>query len=442
MKRRNFVLGTATFTAAAAAQQRKPATDVRNTPVRETPLRAGYLGSDYYDDKERRELNDVLETKRPFRWYGPGGEAPLKVLTFEREFAARMQTRFALAVTSGSAALSTAVAALEIGPGDEVILPAWTWHSCYNAIVLAGALPVFAEVDESFNIDPADLERKITPHTKAVMAVHLQGSPCDMDRVLTVARVHRIKVIEDCAQSMGASYKGRPVGSLGDIGIYSLQINKTITAGEGGALVTNDPILFERASRFHDLGTLRAPHQKSIGSPQIEGFPGSQFRMSEFTGGVLLAQLRKLDKIVAALRANSSRVYQGIRDIPGARPRRLPDPAGELGTAVFLGFETKEKRDRYLAAMKAENVPASAPSGSAILPTVPHVAQKRTIHPAWPSFTSERGRSIRYGAECCPRTIDILNRFAGVSIHPRFTERDTDDIITAIRKVYPAVTRG
>ena len=442
MNRRNFVLGTAAVTTAAAGQQRKPASDGGNTPVRETPLRAGYIGSDYYDDKERRELNDVLETKRPFRWYGPGDQPPLKVLTFEREFAARLQIRFALAVTSGSAALSTALAALEIGPGDEVILPAWTWHSCYNAIVLAGALPVFAEIDESFNIDPADLELKITPQTKAVMAVHLQGSPCHLDAVLAIARRHRVKVVEDCAQSMGASYKGRPVGSLGDIGIYSLQINKTITAGEGGALVTNDPILFERASRFHDLGSLRAPHQKAVGSPRIDGFPGSQFRMSEFTGGVLLAQLRKLDEIVAALRANSSRVYQGIRDLPGARLRLLPDPKGELGTAVFLGFETKEKRDRYLVAMKAENVPASPPSGSVILPTVPHVVQKRTIHPAWPSFTTERGRLIRYGAECCPRTIDILSRFAGVSIHPRYTRRETDDIIAAIRKVYPAVTRA
>lgn len=441
MNRRSLILGTVATASARAQQLHKPAADV-NTPVREIPLRAGYIGSDYYDDKERRELEDVLETKRPFRWYGPGSEPPMKVLTFEREFAARMQTRFALAVTSGTAALSTAVAALEIGPGDEVILPAWTWHSCYNAIVLAGALPVFAEIDESLNIDPADLERKITPQTKAVMAVHLQGNPCDLDAVLAVARARRIKVIEDCAQSVGASYKGRPVGSLGDIGIYSLQLNKTITAGEGGAVVTNDPVLFERASRFHDLGSLRAPHQKAVGRSQIDGFPGSQFRMSEFTGGVLLAQLRKLDRIVAALRANAGRVYEGIRDLPGVRLRRLPDPKGELGTVVFLGFQGKEKRERYLAAMKGENVPASPPGGSVILPTVPHVEQKRTIHPAWPSFASERGRSIRYGAECCPRTIDILSRFAGVSVHPRFTERDTDDIVAAIRKVYPVVTRA
>ena len=139
----------------------------------------------------------------------------MKVATLEKEFAARMQTKFALAVTSGTAALQTAVNALQIGPGDEVILPAWTWHSCYDAIVLAGALPVFAEIDESFNIDPADLEKRITPRTKLIMAVHLQGCPADMDRILPIARKHNVKVLEDCAQSAGASYKGKPVGSMG-----------------------------------------------------------------------------------------------------------------------------------------------------------------------------------------------------------------------------------
>src|SRR6185436_1898940 len=159
-------------------------------------------------------------------------------------------------------------------------------------------LPVFAEIDESFNIDPADIESKITPQTKAIMVVHLQGNPADMDRILAIAKKHRVPVVEDCAQSVGASYKGRPVGSLGDIGIYSLQLNKTITAGEGGAVVTNDPLLFERASRFHDLGGFRAPHQQAAGQTQGDWFPGQNYRLNEFSGGVLLAQLRKLDRIV------------------------------------------------------------------------------------------------------------------------------------------------
>jgi 8-amino-3,8-dideoxy-alpha-D-manno-octulosonate transaminase len=407
------------------------------TPVRSEPLRATYWGPEYYDDKEQQELTEVLNSHSPFRWYGPGKKPPMKVATFEKEFAQRMQTKYALAVASGTAALQCAVNALGIGPGDEVILPAWTWHSCYSAIVLAGALPVFAEIDESFNIDPGDIDGKITPQTKAVMAVHLQGTACDMDRVLATARKHNLCVIEDCAQSMGASYKGRPVGSMGDIGIYSAQINKTITAGEGGAVVTNDPVLFERATRFHDLGHLRPGHEKVLNGKHLENFAGVNFRMNEFSGGVLLAQLRKLDRIVSDAQRNANRVYEGIRDLPGIELRHRPDPAGELGTGVYIGFKNKETRTRFIDAMKAENVPASPPAGSAILPIQDYIEKKATIHPAWPSFNSERGKSIQYGVGCCPRTIAILNRFGGVLIDPKFTERDTDDIVSAIRKVYP-----
>jgi len=437
MNRRNFLAASA---AAAGAANAAPKLAVKGgSPVRSTPLKADYWGTQFYDDKERQELIDVLETRRPFRWYGHGSQPPMKVLTFEKEFAARMGTKYALAVPSGTAALTVAVNALGLGPGDEVILPAWTWHSCFNAIVLAGALPVFAEIDESFNIDPHDIESKITPHTKALMAVHLQGNPADLDKIIPIARKHNLKLIEDCAQSVGASYKGRPLGSYGDISIYSLQLNKTITSGEGGAVVTNDPMLFERASRFHDLGGIRGPHEQWLGGAKGSWFIGSGFRMNEFTGGVLLAQTRKLDTIVEGVRSSARRVYEGIRDLKNLHMRRLPDPAGELGTGIFLGFDSKERRDRYMAAMKAENVPASPPGGSVILPTQPHIEKKVTVHPAWPSFTSERGRSIQYGAGCCPRTIDVLNRFAGVLLDPKFTKRETDDIIAAIRKVYPQI---
>jgi len=412
------------------------------TPVRAKPLRADYWGPQYYDQKEGQELAEVLETGRPFRWYGRGPEPPMKVATFEKEFAARMQTRFALAVTSGTAALHCAMAAFQIGPGDEVILPAWTWHSCHDAVVHAGALPVFAEIDESFNLDPADIESRITPQTKLILAVHLQGNPADLDRILPIARKHNLKVLEDCAQSVGASYKGRPLGSIGDLGIYSLQLNKTITAGEGGAVTTSDPVLFERAARFHDLGYLRDVHERVVGKPKLDVFVGTNFRMNEFSGGVLLAQLRKLDTIVGAVRANARRVYEGIRDLPGIRLRQLPDPEGELGAAVFVAFQTRQLCDRFMAAMRAEGVPVSRPSGSVILPTLPYIINKVTVHPAWPSFTSPRGRAIKYGPETCPRTIDILGRFAGPNLDPKYTARDVDDIITAIRKVYPAVARG
>jgi len=429
------MIGRREFLAAATLA----AGTARGNAARSTPLKADFWGTQYYDDKEQQQLMDVLASRQPFRWYGSGSTPPMKVATFEQEFAARMQTRYALAVTSGTAALQCAMAALRIGPGDEVILPAWTWHSCYSAIVLAGALPVFAEIDESFNIDPSDIEHRITPQTKVILAAHLQGNPCDMDRILPIAAKHGIRVLEDCAQSVGGSYKGRPVGSMGDIAIYSLQLNKTITAGEGGAVVTNDPVLFEGAARFHDVGGFHPLHEKAAGGHRVDTFAGTNFRMNEFSGGVLLAQLRKLDTIVRDARANARRVYDGIRDLPNLRLRRRPDPDGELGAGIYLGLQSKEQRDRFAAAMKDANVPVAPPVGSVLLPTQEYIEHKRTVHPAWPSFTTERGRTIQYGAACCPRTIDVLNRYAGVLMDPKFTRHDVEDIVAAIRRVYPTI---
>jgi 8-amino-3,8-dideoxy-alpha-D-manno-octulosonate transaminase len=433
VNRRGFLAAAAAATVANADETPQLAVN-GGAPVRTRPLTGANWGPQYYDDKEQTQLTEVLAGRNPFRFNNPADKS--KVARFESEFAARMQTRHALAVTSGTAALHTAMAALEVGPGDEVILPAWTWYSCYNTIIQAGALPVFAEIDESFNIDPKDIEQRITPQTKAIMAVHLQGNPANLDPILEIARKHRVKVLEDASQSVGASYKGKPLGSMGDIGIYSLQQSKTITAGEGGAVVTSDPLLYERAARFHDVGGFRG------GSAKLRFLPGLNYRMNEFTGGVLLAQIRKLDTIIGDVRRNARRVYAGIRDLPGARVRLLHDPEGELGTGIFLGFPTKEVRERDAAAMRAEGVPVASPGGSVILPVVPEIEQKVTVTPRWPSFASERGQAIRYGRECCPRTIGILSRFAGVMMSPKYTERDTEDAVTAIRKVYPAVLRG
>jgi 8-amino-3,8-dideoxy-alpha-D-manno-octulosonate transaminase len=433
MERRAFLATAAAATLTPAAGAAQLAVN-GGAPVRSQPLGTANWGPLYYDDKEQTQLSEVLESRKPFRFANSLDQS--KVAIFENEYAARMQTKYALAVTSGTAALHIAMAALEVGPGDEVIIPAWTWYSCYATVIQVGALPVFAEIDESFNLDPADIEHRITPQTKAIMAVHLQGNPADMDRILAVARKHRLKVLEDCSQSVGASYKGRPVGSMGDIAIYSLQQSKTITAGEGGAVVTSDPYLYERAVRFHDVTVRRDFPAK------LHYMPGLNYRMNEFTGGVLLAQLRKLDTIITGVRRNAHRVYSGIRDLPGIRLRYLPDPEGELGTGIFLGFRSSTERQRYADAMKAEGVPVASPGGSVVLPVVPEIQQKVTFTPRWPSFASERGQSIRYGRECCPHTLDILSRFAGVMMGPKYAERDTEDAVTAIRKVYSAISQA
>jgi 8-amino-3,8-dideoxy-alpha-D-manno-octulosonate transaminase len=409
------------------------------TPVRRTPLRARHFGPLYYDQSEWDLLNAVWKTRSPFRFWGLDMSAPPMATTFEREFAAFMQVKHTLGVNSGTTALEAAMAALGIGPGDEVIIPAWTWHSCFNAVVLAGALPICAEVDKSFNLDPDDVERHITPATKVLMIVHLQGNPADMDRLLPIARKHNLKVLEDVSQSVGASFKGKPLGSMGDLSIASLQVNKTISAGEGGAVYTNDDLLFERAVRFHDVGTMRAPHSTRIGKGTGQAFIGTNFRMNEFTAAVLLAQIRKLPQVVSDIRGAAKRVYDGIRDLPGLELRGLPDPAGELGSAVFVGFPNKEKRDKFQAAMRAENVPASGPGGSVVLPLQEHIIAKRTAHPAWPTWNSPRGRAVKYGPESCPKTLAALGRFAGVSLDPKFGKSETDDIVAAIRKVYQRI---
>jgi 8-amino-3,8-dideoxy-alpha-D-manno-octulosonate transaminase len=362
------------------------------------------------------------------------------VAAFEQEFAKVMDVKYVLGVTSGTAALHCALTALGVGPGDEVILPAWTWYACYNAVLLTGALPVFAETDESFMVDPEDLEKKITPQTKAVMVVHLYGAPANMDAITDVARRHNIKVLEDCAQCAGGRYKGKRVGSIGDIGAFSFQLHKTITSGEGGAVVTNDPLLYERAVRFHDLGLLRPPTKAILGGAAMPGgFLGTNYRMNEMVGAVMGAQLKKLDTILEALRERARVVREHIRGLPGIKLRPFNDSEGEVGVAVAMIMPSKEQRDKFVAAMNAENVVMSPPSAAVVLTVAPYIENKVVPHPAWPTFNTPRGKEIRYGAECCPRTLDLFQRTATLTIGPKYGQDDLNDIVAAITKVHQAL---
>jgi len=407
-------------------------------PVRKSLLSARPYGPQFYDDREKQELIEVLESRQPFRWW----HEKSKVLQFEKAYAAHLGVKYALGVTSGTTALVTAMAALEVGPGDEVILPAWTWYADYDAIVLAGGLPVFAEVDESFNIDPTDIESKITPQTKAIIVCHLQGTPADLEPIMDIAKKYGLRVLEDFAQCVGGKYKGRYVGTLGDIGINSFQLSKTITSGEGGAVVTNDVVLFERSLRFHDVGSLRSPYQEMLKGGIVAPYASCNFRMSEFTGAVLKAQLEKLETICSRLRENARFVRENIADLPGIKLRKSPDIEGDIGYAVYIDLGNRQNRDRFLRALRAEGIAAVGPVGSVILPTDRRIEAKATVHREWPSFRTKRAGELRYGAECCPKTIDIINRFGGVIIDPNFTEDDLKDIVKAIRKVYLAMRQA
>jgi 8-amino-3,8-dideoxy-alpha-D-manno-octulosonate transaminase len=303
-------------------------------------------------------------------------------------------------------------------------------------VVHAGALPVFANIDRTLNLDPLDFERRITPRTKAVIAVHLLGGPCDMDPILEIAKRRGVAVLEDAAQCVGGSYRGRKLGSLGDVGIYSFQVNKMITSGEGGAVVTNNPLVYERAARFHDMGTLRSLFADRLGQSQLDTFAGENFRMSEFTGAVLGAQLTKLDTMIRRMKSHAEAIWRGIENLPGIRLRKRPDPEGDIGYSVFFEAPDRETRDRWINDLRRRNVPASRISGSVLLPTEESVVNKRMRHPNWPVFKTPEGEAITYGPDVCRPTLEIYDRFVQVRIGPRYTQRIDDYIVQSIREVY------
>ena len=347
-----------TFLAAVSAVASAPLLGAANppglaveggNPVRSTPLTTNFEGANFIGVEEKRELDEAIETRSLFRFYG--FTPPQKAKTFEEEFEKFMGVKYALGVTSGTAALHVAINALGVGPGDEVILPAETWHSDYNAIIMSGALPVFCEIDETFAMDPEDLKKKITPHTKVVIPSHLSGTVADMDRIMAIAREHNLKVLEDSAEAIGAIYKGKQTGSIGDIGIFSFQTAKMMTSGEGGGVITDDPALYERAIRFHDLGGVRSTFRPVLGITQYprggsgtegdrggETMLGLNYRMNEETGAILCAQLRKVETALANHRRMHRYVTEKSRTCPASSCGPATMPRGKSASALICCY--------------------------------------------------------------------------------------------------------
>jgi 8-amino-3,8-dideoxy-alpha-D-manno-octulosonate transaminase len=262
-----------------------------------------------------------------------------KVREFEKAFAAAMGAPHALAVTSGTAALRVALAALGIGPGDEVITQSFTFVATVEAIIEAGATPVCAEIDDTFNLDPADLERRITPRTKAVIAVHMLGTPARLPEIQAVCRKHKVTLVEDTAWGCGGSLAGKPLGTWGEMGTFSFDFAKTMTTGEGGMILFANKTLFDRAAAWHDHG-----HENNPAVPRWEDTrsgSGFNYRMMELQGAVGLAQLRKLSSVVAAQRDNRDRLWEAIRDLPGITRRAAPESA--MDSADALVFTVADK---------------------------------------------------------------------------------------------------
>ena len=307
-----------------------------------------------YDEKEQRALMQVLKSR--VWWRTPG----TRTLEFERKFAAYHQAKHGIAVTNGTAALEVVLAALGVGPGDEVIVPDFTFIATASAVLAAGALPVLVDVTpDTYCLDPDLVEEKITDSTKAIIAVHMGGHPADLDRLSEIARRHSIRLVEDSAHAHGSEWKGRKIGAIGDIGTFSFQASKLITAGEGGIIITNDDELERRARSVHDCGRMPGEWFYS------HFIYGSNYRLSEWQGAILTQQLSRLDKQAAIRTKNATYLDSVLPEIEGIIPQKHDPRCTRNGHYAYIfHYESSAFADlpikRFIEALEAEGIPTQA----------------------------------------------------------------------------------
>ena len=400
------------------------------TPVFNEPFFRGFPGIREYGQEEIDNLIQVIKARSPFRYYGLDVQGMVK--QFETLFCEKFGVKHAVAVTSCTASLVVALKAAGIGPGDKVIVPACTFLATAGAVVCAGAVPVFCDVDENLNIDPMKIKDVADKYTKAVITVPLQGYPIAMDVVVEQAKELGLIVIEDVAQSMGATYKGKPMGTWGDIGCFSLQINKVITTGEGGLVATNNPEFYERAVRYHDQGMFRES-EGFLSSSADRVFIGQNYRMSELTGAVALAQLKKLDEIVVRMRQIKKKVKEELKDVPGIRFREGMDPQDDVSCGLTMFCETVEKSKAFIDALNAENLEVGAQYDGRPVYMIPQIFHQKTVDRSNFPF-NQFDEPVVYTEDMCPVAMDVMPRSCLVSLSAEFTDEETDKVILAIKK--------
>ncbi len=298
--------------------------------------------------EERSAVNDVFDHGGVLYRYGWADkrENIFRVDNFERAFAEKMGVKHTLALSSGTSALIAALKAMRISRGDEVITQSHTFIATVEAIVEVGATPVIADIDASLNMDPADLKRKITKKTKAIIPVHMMGVSARMDEILKIAQSHNVPILEDNAQCCGGTYKGKMLGTLSDASITSFDFGKVLTTGEGGMIITNNEAIFKRAREYSDHG-----HELNPAFPRGEdtrSMSGMNFKMTELQGAIGLAQLKKMDYIISRQRENKSKIKKALSDINQIKFRDVPNPEGDTGDSVIFYFSSRSETKSFM----------------------------------------------------------------------------------------------
>ncbi|MCA1303902.1 DegT/DnrJ/EryC1/StrS family aminotransferase [Nitratireductor aquimarinus] len=419
------------------------------TPVRTAPLPWELPGAHWIGKEERELVDRVIDAQSPFRFYGPDPQH--MVDTLEQEWRAAYGHRHALGVSSGTAALSIAISALDIGPGDEVLIAGYMWVSCVSAIVRSGAIPRLVDIDETFCMDPADLRRKITPRARAILLVHMSGAPGHVAEIAGIAKENGLALIEDCAQAAGASSDGTPVGRFGDIATFSFQLNKNMTAGDGGMIVCQDDAIFRRITALHDLGFARNEEGRLDTSDETCQLWGFGARMSDLAGAMALAQSRKLDQITGAMRTAKWRIREALSDIPQIDFRTVPDPSGDSGPFLVTLYRDAETCQAFTKALRAEGIRGPAGSLSCITMrewglhwyfNIPSLTEKRSNSRdgfPWTHPLNAFAAKIDYRRGALPNCDALSERGALLAIASKLTDDDVTDIITAFRKVANAL---
>ncbi len=396
-----------------------------------------------YGEEEVKAVQEVLRSGQWFRYGDPETGHTQQAASFEKKWTASFGVKHAGLVSSGTAALMCCYAGLQIGPGDEVIVPGYTWIASATAPLTMGAIPVIVDINESLMIDPDAVEKAITPRTKAICPVHMVGLACDMDRILDIAKKHNVSVVEDTCQCDGGIWHdGRKMGTIGNMGAYSFNFYKVISCGDSGLFSTDDEECSDRALIFHDTGIAFRTHADQL---KVPIFAGLNLRGNEILAAILRVQLGRLDGIIADLHRVHKAVSERIDDAPGVRPIPYNGSSGigtQTGTGATIGlqFETEERARKFCDALSENEAPVS--SG---LP----IDSGRHVYSNWEAFMSRRamhtdamnpfnhpanaGSSVNYTQDMLPRTLDLLKTTALVSTNPDWTDAEIDAVSNAIK---------
>ncbi|MBA4140716.1 MAG: DegT/DnrJ/EryC1/StrS family aminotransferase [Segetibacter sp.] len=312
-------------------------------------------GFEFWGDEERKEVNDVLETGILMRYGFDGARKGMwKAKELEEEICKTFGSKYAQLTSSGTAALTTAMAALGIGAGDEVIMPTFTFVASFEAVISVGAIPVLVDIDETLTSDPEAVKAAITPKTKCIMPVHMCGSMANLDALKDICEQHKLILLEDACQSIGASYHGKMVGTIGDAGTFSFDFVKTITCGEGGVVMTNRQDVYIKCDGYTDHG-----HDHKGGADRgadMHPFIGYNYRISELHAAVGLAQIRKLHQFLSTQKKNHAQLKQILAQVPEISFRSIPDPQGDSCTFLSWFLPTEEITKAVVEEMKSQGI--------------------------------------------------------------------------------------